>query len=376
MFGMSLAELNIIQASMQQAGVTSAQLPRFRRALAQTLAGQANCPVVVAGNSTVFGVGSTNQVSEPNTNVWKQSFPQQIASQLNAAGVSASCNGIVCSNPDNSWNIQSSDSRLTFGGTWGLLHGTPSIGGGLFQANGAGTLVFTPASSCDTYRVRYVQNGSLGTMGLAVGAGAVTNVNTSGMTAFGSATVSGVLGQPLNISWVNGQLYTATIEGWDSAKASVIITNAGWPGAKLSDISGGVGPFDPFPALLAFNQVLTIVDIGINDWNNGTPLATFITELMSFLTRLLAVSDVIIASPAPSSTAGTGISNATQLGFVQALRNAATALKIPFVDVWSRWGDWNANQIFYAPGNTGFIHPNMNGYADYAKCLVGAMLAA
>lgn len=356
----------------------SRRLSRFRLALAKTASGQANTSILALGDSTVFGAGSTNQLAEPNLNVWRQSFPQQLAIALTDAGILSTCNGITTANPDNSWNLQTSDGRLSFGSSWGLLHGTPSIGGGLIQAQSAGgNLVYTPATQCDTYRVWYVQNTSLGTMGLAVGTGAVTNKSTSGQTGFKSVTVSGALGQQLILSWVSGLVFVGAIEGWDSTKKVVTITNGGWPGGKLADISQATpGSFGPLPAAITFAPDLYIVDIGINDWGNGTPLATFKANLTPFLAALQAQADVLIASPAPSSVSGTGISDATQQGFVSVMRAAAVSLGIPFVDVWNRWGDWNGNQAMYGPGTTGFIHPNMIGYADYAGAIARVLATA
>lgn len=352
-------------------------MKRFRTALAKTLSGQSNTRILVLSDSTGFGVGSTNILAEPNLNVWKQSWPRQLASILTAAGYPASCNGSTCANPLNSWNTQSSDGRYVFGSAWSMLMGTPSLGGGLFQAAAAGgPLAYTPDQACDSFRVWYVQNTGLGTMGLAISAGTVTNQSTAGTTGYTSVTKTGALAaNTLNLSWISGQLFASAIEAWNSQQIGVQITNAGWPGAKLADISAGPTGFNPLGASLAFAPDLYIVCIGINDWNGGTPLATYAAALPPFLVALQAKADVVLVSPAPSSVSGTGISDATQQGFVSAMQSAAISVGIPFIDNWTRLGDWNANQQMYAPGNTGFIHPNMIGYSDFARSIARVLTA-
>jgi hypothetical protein len=301
--------------------------------------------------------------------VWRQSWPQLLALQLAGQGIPASCHGIVCSNPGNSWNLATSDSRVSFGGGWSQLT-TPSMGGGIIQASGAGgTLNFTPAKNVDSFRVWHIQNTGLGTYGLAVNSGTVTTQSTSGTTGYASSAIkTATLGaNTLNISEPGGGLlFLDAIEAWDSTMSQVTITNAGWPGGKLADISSGPTGFGPLAAALAFAPDLYVVCIGINDWNNATPLATFTAALTPFLTALQAKADVVLVSPAPSSVGNTGVSNATQQGFVQAMHDAAQSLGIPFVDNWSRFGNWDQVSVMYAPGTTGFIHPNMLGYAEFA----------
>jgi hypothetical protein len=367
--------------------LNTAQLPRWRLALAKMLSGQSIARALGVGDSTSYGIGATNSGVETLVSIQAGSYPTQLAAQLNAAGFPANANGICWGVGANNNNRLTGlgDSRITAGTSWSMYTGASSfaLGGQLAQAStNTNALNFAPTVPVDTFRVWYVQSPSAGTIGASVNGGTVTQHSSNGTPAqVKSFTVTAARGMnTLNLTSPLGQtIFINAIEAWDSTAPSIVITNAGWPGAKVSDMSSvnsGAYGYDPLAGALAFAPDLYIVDAGINDWVNNVPVPTYQSQLQTLVTRLLVVADVILVTPAPSDVSQA--SQATQQAFINAMQAVAAASNVPLVDNWTRWGSHAASVGMYTAGGAGngLLHPNMIGYADFARSIARVMTAA
>jgi lysophospholipase L1-like esterase len=116
-----------------------------------------------------------------------------------------------------------------------------------------------------------------------------------------------------------------------------------------------------------------LLSLGINDWQGGLAVATYQANLQAMVTAWTAHSDVVLISPAPSSIATVPL--ATQQQYVTAMKNVATASKVPFIDNFNRWGSFElknpAPYLFY---NHPF-HPSAAGYSDFAQSTASQLLS-
>lgn len=379
-FGVAWSQPDSRFAPDPVAGANSVELPRWRLALAKVLSGQANARVLFPGDSTTFGVGSNNANGRGGGDMNAQSYPTQLATRLTAVGITANAHGWMGDGSSVYETRHTNDGRLVMGSSWTQFAGTPSLGGQFFTAStNTNALAFTPAAPVDTFKIWFVQGTGNGVMGLDINGTGATTANT-GVTPnqIGSATIAGTLGtNTLNIKWSSGgAVYVVGVEAFNSAVKSVNLINAGWSGAKVSDLSGASQPYGALPSIPLFAPDLSIIDIGINDWLLGTTPTTYQTSLQNLVTQCLITGDVILVTPAPSAIATT--SKAIQQSFINAMYAVAAAKNVPVIDNWARWNSQEANLQMYAqngagPGN---VHPNMIGYSDAARSISKVLHAA
>jgi lysophospholipase L1-like esterase len=344
---------------------TALLLPKFRTAIAKVKSGQANCKILCLGDSTTFGTGSNNSNVG---NLKPLAYPTQLQAMMNSAGINSHSNSFMGYGSTSFENNGSgaNDARIVMGSSWsGWIN--PAFGGTLFENTGSTTnsLAFTPTLPVDTFVITYLTATGNGTFSAGVNSGTPTNQNTNSGSGFATLTVTGTLGiNTLNLKYVSGgTVFIQGVEAYDSSKKWADFVNAGWSGAQAGDIAGNVAFYSPIGGLEFFAPDLTLLNIGINDWNGSTTLANFQTNVQSVITACKLSGDVIIVSPAPTASSQTP--STTQQGFVTVLSNLANTNKVPFIDWWTRMGPQANNTAMYWTGNN--VHPNMIGYSDNAQ---------
>lgn len=377
-FGVAWSQPDARFAANPITGQNEAQLPRWRLALAKMLSGQANARVLFPGDSTTFGVASNNNNGRTGGDMNALSYPTQLAAQLTQAGIISNAHGWMGDGSSVYETRHTNDSRFVMGSSWTQFAGTPSLGGQFFTASTNTTaLAFTPAAPVDTFKVWFVQGTGNGVLSLDInGAGAITANTGVTPNQIGSATITGTLGtNTLNIKWSSGgAVYVVGVEAYNSAVKSVNLINAGWSGAKVSDLVGASQPYGAFASIPLFAPDLSVIDIGINDWLLGTSPAAYQTSLTNLVTQCQITGDVILVTPAPTAIATTP--QATQQPFITAMYAVAAAKNVPIVDNWARWGSQEANLPMYSSNSAGNVHPNMIGYSDAARSVAKVLHAA
>ncbi len=378
----SLAPFSNANAVPNVYGMAPPSLKRWRFALSKALSGQSNARIVCVGDSTTFGVGSNNSASG-DMNV--QSYPTQLAKFMTSFGVPAVANSWFGDSSAVTTARTTNDARIVAGSSWAPIKsaGVFTLGGLVLAASTiTNALAYTPAVSVDTFRVWVATITSGGVIQGQIGAGTPVTLNTAAATGITSFTVTGTLGtNTLNLTWSSGgSVNLIGIEAWNSALPQVIIANAGWSGSAINDINSvntgtSSKPFGPLAAALALAPDLYIVDIGINDWltaGSGLTPAQYAAALTTYLQALYAVGDVLLVSPATSQITQSPL--ATQGTYVTAMQNVASNLGIPFIDNWTRMGAWENNTAEYCTYSSYQpLHPNMIGYADFAKPIAQAL---
>jgi lysophospholipase L1-like esterase len=259
-----------------------------------------------------------------------------------------------------------------------------TTGGDLFTATaGATPLAFLPTDTVDTFRLWYITNTGLGSFSYNVDGGTATTINENGSQVFNSVTIAaGSLGiHTLNLTWISGSVFVAGVEAYNSAIGSVQIINAGWAGATSANwvnnfpIQGN--PWTPVPGVTTQAPDVILLSLGINDWRvtqTSTSVSTYVANVQALITAWKVNSDVILVTPAPSGISTVPL--ATQQQYVAALYSLAATNNLPIIDNFGRWGSFErmnpAPYLFYSSNN---LHPNGNGYSDFAQSIASQLLS-
>ncbi len=349
-------------------------LPKTRAAFGRVMGKTGNARILCIGDSTIMGYGSNGGSSPSDQKTL--SLPTQLSNMLNAAGINAHANswfGNGGSRGSPSTTLQW-DPRLVAGSSWGV--GVNSLGGQSWTATtNTNALSFTPTVPVDTFVVYFVRNSGLGTLSLDIGGAGTTSHSTAGAAGISSATIAGTLGlNTCNVKYVSGSnVYVVGMEAYDSSKNWVSVCNAGWDGSWSTDWAVTTSAWSNANAIPLISPDLTLICLGINDWDNAVAPATYQANVQVPITKALTVGDVMLLTPTPTDP-NTNASVATQQGLINAMYNLAAANPIALVDNWARWVSYavsNPNGLYFD-----HIHPNAVGYADQAQNVFTMLNAA
>ncbi len=341
--------------------LATSNLPQFRKKLALTRLNQSPTRVLCVGDSTTAGVfsdsyttatGSTNQ-GGPN------SWPAQLAAQLNASGIS-SFYGLAI--PGHSGNL---DSRWSMTGGWAYVPFGFGINACL-SASGTGVITITPGVAADTYKVWFAADSGTGQMTAQATGGSVSGAFGSNATA-GAYSVTVTAGavsasNTVTITWVSGTVFVSGIEWSDSTKPNRLsIGNAGVGSSKATQWAGDLTHYAKAIALIkAYAPDLTIISLGINDIAAGDTVANVTAAISNIVTAAQISGDVLLLSAFPHPTA-TALDSLNE-----ALRTAVGVPALPYIDLFQRYGHNAGSQGFQTVDGT---HPNAIGYADEASAI-------
>lgn len=353
-------------------------LPKWRSALAKV---RSNSPsnyqakILCIGDSTTYGLWSNGSLAtgDQQHNSYPTRLSDLIGLATNGRANANSFFGGGGSNPRSG----GLDSRLTFGGGWtadGWLN--VCLGGGALDGQSAGTLSFTPSTNVDTFNVYYIRGSGGGVFGLNVNGGSSTSCSTVGSDAVIKQTMTAALGaNTLNATWTSGQSYIIGIEAYNSAQSNVNVINTGVCLGHSYDIATTGPSYAPSTFLANYPVDLNIINIGINDWDQGTSISTYTTSMQTIITAAKGNGgDVVIMTPCPSSVGNATM--ATQQTFITAMQGLATSNNITLVDTWARWVSYVVSNPLGIYAANGFgIHPNEIGYADQAAAIAATILS-
>lgn len=343
----------------QPAGYNAPLLKKWRMALGKVRNGDANAKVLIVGDSTVSGSGSTG-VAGYGTGTRAKSFPVKLAAMLNTHGVATRADSFVGFQSQAA--LGTYDSRFVLTG-WTLNMLVAAIGGTLFSGTDGATIAFTPTVQFDRAEVMYVQGSGRGNFTINIDGGAtLATVTGAGASVLMTQQVSTTLGtHTLNIVKSGTQTnYITGIRVWNSATREVELIQAGAPGAQASDVAVAVNVWDGLNEITKTAPDLTIINLAINAWVLGTNLATYLGQMQSLITAAKAVGDVILTSGVPSQISSASL--ALQQTYVDGLKALAASNDCVFLDTWRRFESWELSLGIY----TDNLHPNGAGYSDFA----------
>ncbi|WP_343612683.1 SGNH/GDSL hydrolase family protein [Novosphingobium sp.] len=221
------------------------------------------------------------------------------------------------------------DPRITLGAGIGF-GGDYSIGGYPVALDSAtGPLTFTPGKAYDTLDLILSCGGTAGSsVGVQFGSGSVTTVpcNTSNYTL---TTLTKTLGtEPVVVTKVAGAPRVQGMTLRNSTAPKVMLANMAKAGSASTDWAATTNNRSPLSVLNAMRPVAVFINLGINDWSLGVPVATFRANMVSIITTLQPNSDIILGIPFPSNLSA----YPTQGQYVQVIRDLASQYNLPLID--------------------------------------------
>ena len=345
--------------------------PNWRNGLRQQKQGTRRTKLLLIGDSTTYGSGSTGaNPPSPGSTSW----PSQFAALYNPV---TPCS-IGLSAP---WGA--TDTRWAIAGwvTGAAAYGFASLGW-IAGAPGVADATFTPAVSCDTFDIYYVQAGGLGSFSAAIDAAANTGVvrSTNGAAGVAKYTVAGAVGggHVLHIGNVTlNSVAIVAVEAYNSVTPVVSVGNVGIPGTSAyqwSDNGGAVAPVGSLATLKAYAPDLTIVSLGgINDANLSVSLSNYQLAINTIVPAAQVSGDVLLVSAVPSRLAAPGNVTGYEALCATFLSTYSQNNNVGFLDLYNRnyppakfdgFGWYNDN-----------FHYTTIGYADYAQAIYETILA-
>lgn len=293
----------------------AASLPKYTAAL--QLAAQRKKPtfILVLGDSTEANLGG-NTGTNGYVGARKMSHAAQLARMLGAsdqAFIGAPAGTDVT--PD------AYDERVSpLGAGVSVNANVAYMGGGIIQfANGAtGAYTVTPRGSKGFDRVRVIYgriaSGGATNMSLNVGGASVGTFNALGGTGLGDVQMADFTcsysspNTAISISGnggaTNGACNIMAVIPWDSADPGVIVMNGGTAGASAAQFMSLGNPWTCRGVAPVLAPDLTLLNLWINDVNNGTAPATYQSLLGQIRDYLAVSSDIVYMGYQPINVAG------------------------------------------------------------------------
>lgn len=359
--------------------ILPANLPNWRKAVADVVAGVGSAKVLCIGTSITNGGGV-------GTAIATESIPAYLAKILNAL-VCPAVQTLGALTPYTS-DATHGDSRFAIGTGWTLPAqngSTPGIGwanNGVVQGavGAAGSVVFTPdpTQEIDSFDIYYYSASNTGAVNASVDGGSPTNINTNNATAAirkTTVTCTRGAGHVLTLSTVTSNVVEIIgIDAYDSTTPSLHIGNAG-----VDSLGSGVNwaLASPIATIEEYAPTLTLIELAGDDALAASPptAATFLSNLQTIITACQLSGDVLLwsqAEPNPSASGITGTMLNNLAAYIQELKLESISANIAYVDITSRFGAYtaaNALGLFNADG----VHPNAQGNADIAGALYEAL---
>lgn len=340
------------------------QDPQFRKwstAVAKMRNGVRNAKLVMIGDSTTAGSGSTGTAGYLSGG--RATCPGvKLAKRLRDSGLPAYASGAY-GPPAGLTNAQYKawDSRIA-GTGWGP-QGSPLGGSWLLpmvETTAANSFSFTPSESINTFEIVYSTATNSRVFSYAVDGGAATNVEANtGTSSLATVTVNaGSVGaHTLTIAKVSGATnYIWGIRAYDSSNKCVEVMPWGISSRRAQDGIASTNPYDALPALQYFAPDLTIINLCINEWVQAGDVATYKTNLATVIAAAQVSGDVIVQTGVPTQATTTAL--AVQVPYVDAAIATAIAMGAAVDDTWRKFQSRERDSSIY----TDTTHPNGAGY--------------
>lgn len=333
-------------------------------------AGLRNVRVAFIGDSTTRGQSTGGGTSQA-VNSW----PMQLATLLNAAGINAGANNVW--GDGGSWglgqtiaNFETGDSRVAHTGSW-ALGSVLSAGGNNFGAAAAGTMTFTPQGNVNDGNVIWRDGATGRNWDWAVDGGVATNVLSTNVTQFALVPIAlgSVASHAITLSYDLGTIHILGIDTFDNTRKEISLWNWGICGATSTNLVNNTDTVVGRLAILAHASLkpdLAFIEGGlINDWRTSVSVATSKTNLTTLVSTVKANGgDVILCTPTFDSGV-TGLTASQQL-YVDAMYEVAVSQNVGLIDFRK-----------FSPATSDTVHPTTAGYlamATAARTVIQAIV--
>lgn len=369
---------NVGEGGNVSSSSSAGNLDTWNTALKAVKANTASTRILCLGDSTTFGNGSNSSSTGDFT---LANYPTHLATLFNNASINAHRNSFMGFAISGQASPAINDGRLAMT-TWGYASGVSLGGEFIFNSSNARILNFTPDKNVDTFNLFYPINGNTGGWGTLVfnidgGTNTNINENTGAVPRLSTASINtgAVSSHTLQVGTSgSANTFFQGAEAYDSTQKWVSIINSGWSGSKSGDWNASTtGGWEPNQAntVSTISPSLTIMALGINDWNNSVSVAAYKANMQALITAYLAIGSVVLWTPPPSNPSGS-VPYVTQGQFVAAMQQLAVSNNLPIVDIWTTWGTWaNANSNGWMYDN---LHPNGTGYGVIAQAIYNGIV--
>jgi lysophospholipase L1-like esterase len=307
----------------------NAPMLKWKAAKARVATGTGRGRLAVVGDSTSKGVvaGPSGTLDGAQLTCW----PTKMANYLTRD------HGVKCSN-ESAWcglgvvgdtGIDSAaeqmayDTRLSIGASWEAENGgNYTFGAAPFiDQSGSTDWSFTPTIPTDRCTFVYPANPTLGSFNIRVDSGANTTISEDAAAAYLQNTVSTTLGShTYTVARVSGFVYYYGFIAWDSSIPAIDVLNSGISGSTTTDWNNATNPFNTRSAITNIGADLTLINLGINDYEGGSiTAATYYSNLNAIVAAAKVNGDAILIMPTSSNFSATETVK-------QTYRNQLTAL--------------------------------------------------
>ncbi len=338
-------------------------LPAWSAAVRNVIAGVADAPVLLVGESTHrFGANGGGPL-------WTQSaVPSYLVDRINNAGrVGASCLGVF----GGSGNlITGIDNRVTSLGSW-TATGAEGLGGQAFLAtSGTSPFVFTPQGPFGPFDVYYPIFSGGGSFSVAIDDVVIDTISNAGTAALGKKTYSVDEGaHTIKLARVSGTALFTGVSPRNAVK-KIMALNTAEGGRLAADWTIATAPYAPLPSITAIAAPLVVVDDTINSMLAGVAAATIAASLGTVIDTVKAYGgDVVLMSANPVPTGS--VSQVDQQACRDALAALAVTKSVKFIDLFTIWGGTVAG----VPGGmSSGVHPSDTAYGVKADLEYAAIM--
>lgn len=299
-------------------------------------AGARNVRVAFIGDSTTRGQSTGGGTSQA-VNSW----PMQLSTLLNAAGVNSGANNVW--SDGGSWglgqtisNFLTGDSRVSIANAV-TLGSVLSAGGNNFAMAAAAALSFVPQASCNTADIIWRDGATGRNFNWQVDGGSTTQVNSTNVTQFGvnSVALGSVASHTLTLNWVAGSVSIIGVSAYNNTRKELTLWNWGICGATSANLINNVDTAVGRLAILAHSALkpdLAFIEGGlINDWRTSVAVATSKANLTTLVATIKTNGgDVILCTP--TFDAGSTGLTAQQQTYVDAMYQVAAEQNVGLLD--------------------------------------------
>lgn len=355
----------------------SSNFLKWKKALVDVRNGVADARLLIVGDSTAAGVGSSTTTIPAN-----KSWPAQLAALMNDGYVPAT-KGLAIPKSDSS--AQPNDARWS-SVNWsaGPFSGISQIGWGnkntfWYTTTIGATLTYADGVYADTYDIYYLDaSGNRYITAQASGGTPVNALMVEAALTVKKVTVTAAQASTTNVVTItmgatggsNTRAFILGVEPSLSTAKQVRIGNAGVSGSQSSgwvSYPGGnpANTYGALDSIKAYAPHLTIIDLGINDAGAGVSQAAYAANLAQVIAAAQVSGDVILKTMLPSSVGATATLEAAYVAGIK-------TLGLPVIDVFSRIG---AYSVYNAAGYmSDTVHGNDYSYGDEAAMVLAGLM--
>ena len=359
-----------------EADAGSIFLPNARKALAGVRNG-GRMKIACIGDSNTIGYRSESSSSSLVVNASPSVFADLLAKHFTVSRDSVWGGG---GSGIGAANLAALDPRIALNAGWvdGVTGTNVGLAGGsLVNNTNANALSFTPVGAWNTADIYAV--------GLAAGTetysadvgGTATNFSpTAFVTTKSTYSPGSKAVQTLNLKKVAGSnINHFAIDCYDNTTGHVAIWNIGHSGSKATDWASSAASaiYGKFPLLALLTAHLSVIQLGLNDYDNAVSIASYIAAMQTVITQQLTTGDVVLVVPAPPGAATVGGGPAWS-EFVAAIYALAVTNNLPVIDLTRRFVDYSTMNALGL--RTDVLHPNKLGYGDSGLALYGFFMRA